>query len=191
MPRPVSGSAGGPRGLSEVAQLASLLTGARTSGGLIGSGYRAAMATPVHFAASDSNCADCHLATPPQPPPPVSLPNFDIVPERWKVLPPLLGAGRWMGGLPPPLGSLVAAGRIAGALAGPQVSALTPPRDPPKMPPDGDPYKWSSRPECTMQHERDIDICNRLKPPNCWSQAAVRLGNCNKGRLDFPPLLGW
>jgi hypothetical protein len=143
-------------------------------------------AAAVQLAYNDATCPTCHFAPPPPSPPP-TLPPLHL-PET---IQQFLAAPMGVDLRPAPLAGLATAAQIAGALAGPQVSNLTPPRDPPRMPQSGNPYEWSSRPECSMQYESDLGICRRLKAPGCYSMANERLGNCNKGRLDFPPLLGW
>ena len=136
--------------------------------------------------ASNGVCTTCHGGEPPPPPPDISLPPSPPVPPL-----PSFGAGGTL--LPGPLGGLAAAGWLAGILSGPQKSEYRRSGAPP--PPSGasgDPYRWSSKPECTEQYDNDIAVCQSdRRPADCWSKANARLANCNQGKLDFPPLWGW
>lgn len=149
--------------------------------------------SPVKLAYNDAVCPTCHTsASPPSPPP--TLPPLKI-PDSWRQLPPLPDP-MWPAGLPPPLSGLVTAGQIADMLSGPQVSAYSRSKDPPVPPGSGErPDEWSKIPRCNEQFRQDREICRSLPDPRqrefCWRHQNQRLANCNEGKLDFPPLLGW
>jgi hypothetical protein len=143
--------------------------------------------------ASNGSCTSCHGGEPPPPMPPlprISLPSLPPL----SPLPPLLPPGAWGTLLPPPLGGLVAAGRLAGILSGSQKSEYrrSGGRPPPPSGASGDPYEWSSKPECTEQYNSDLAVCRSdHAPPGCFSRTNERLANCNQGKIDFPPLWEW
>jgi hypothetical protein len=93
--------------------------------------------------------------------------------------------------LPPPLGTLVEAARIAGITAEARRHSRPRQTAPSRRRVGGDDGTWSDIPECDEQYENDSAICRRRKSSSCWQAAATRLDNCRRGKLDHPPLLGW
>lgn len=170
--------------------------------GLFGGGYRAFMAglgdgggPPVLQAvglggpprrqamqlASNGACASCHTSA---PPPPSPMPNVSL-PEL-EPLPPLLPPGGWTSLLPPPLGGLVTAGRLAGILSG--ASEYRRSGSSPQS------SRGPRRPkQCDVQHDLDEEICDSLPfdPPErrerCWRSQKERDAYCIKSRGE----VGW
>lgn len=150
----------------------------------------------IQLAYNDTNCPTCHGAPPttPQLPPPTqqtlpplhlsdTLRNFFALPMGVDVL-------------PPPLSGLATAGQIADALSGPQVSAFSPPRDPPAPPSGGGAARRGNSPEqCFTQNTLDNQRCNRVRSYKqrgiCRESAGERMRYCinSGGEVGWPPLL--
>ena len=49
--------------------------------------------------------------------------------------------------------------------------------------------QWSDKPQCNQQFERDREICQVAKKPQCWENQNKRLGVCDRtGEVRTPPL---
>ena len=49
--------------------------------------------------------------------------------------------------------------------------------------------QWSDKPQCNQQFERDREICQVAKKPQCWENQNKRLGVCDRtGAVGTPPL---
>lgn len=141
------------------------------------------------LASNEASCPSCHGRASSPPPPPVAIPPPDM--PTWPTPP-----GMDWSLLPPPLSGIGATGWLAGILSGPQKSEYRRSGRSPPPPGAGDrPDEWSDDPECNRQFQRDRQICQSIETKSakgaCWASQMERLRNCNKGRPDFPPLLGW